>query len=83
MIGACCFSFIVALLVECGLIFVLIRKKKFLSASHNNTNCEVILATDTIYNISYGGVNDNCKCKDNVAYGTLEGSNSTHEVIGP
>ncbi len=77
VIAACCFGFIVAVLVGCGLVSVLIRKKR----ANINTKCEVILATDT--NISYGVVNDICKCKDNVAYGTVERSNSMYEVIGP
>ena len=55
------------------------EKISFLSAANNNTKCDFILATDT--NVSCGFVNDNCKCKDNVAYGTVKGS--IVEVIGP
>ncbi len=67
----CCCS---SLLWTC---LYLIKKKR----ANINTKCEVILTTDT--NISYGVVNDICKCKDNVAYGTEEGSNSMYEVICP
>ncbi len=79
VIAACCFSFIVALLVGCGLISLFIWKKKFLSRPNNN--CEVNLATDT--NISHGIANNIINCKDNVAYETVEGSNNMYEVIGP
>ncbi len=79
VICACCLGFIVALLFGCELILVLIRKKEVLSAANNNTKCDFILATDT--NVSCGFVNDNCKCKDNVAYRTVKGS--IVEVIGP